>query len=301
MMNSPQIIKSVRFNETRLDCYKSENDEFCATREQIGRMLGYTDPAKAIANIHDRNEERLDKFSGTLNLRTPGGIQRATVYSFKGLLEICRHSNQPKADAVMDFLWEVADEIRKTGRYGAPQKREKTLINPDLMAEIASGLGILSAKLSQALERTAPEPPEIPEDAEPIFPDPDPNPAPERETEPRGDSGGENDDTLPELEALSTLARAEAGKKEGEAPAEELYAPEEAARIAGLGKTAAQKALKDLGLIYRPSPWCPYRPTGRALADRFLKLRPYERVRGEVYGYTLTRKGVDLLIMSVPY
>ena len=41
-----------------------------------------------------------------------------TVYSFKGLLEVCRYSNQPKANDVMDFLWNIADEIRKTGSYG---------------------------------------------------------------------------------------------------------------------------------------------------------------------------------------
>ena len=39
------------------------------------------------------------------------------MYSFRGLLEICRYSNQPKADAVMDFLYDLADEIRRTGSY----------------------------------------------------------------------------------------------------------------------------------------------------------------------------------------
>ena len=37
------------------------------------------------------------------------------VYNFKGLLEICRYSNQPKANAVMDWLWKIADELRRTG------------------------------------------------------------------------------------------------------------------------------------------------------------------------------------------
>jgi prophage antirepressor-like protein len=112
-----EIVKSRMFEGAKFDFYRHDRDEFCATREQIGAMLGYSDPTKAVANIHDRNKERLDKYSGTLNLRTPGGIQASTVYSFKGLLEICRHSNQPKANAVMDILWEVADEIRKTGEY----------------------------------------------------------------------------------------------------------------------------------------------------------------------------------------
>ena len=54
-------------------------------------------------------------------------VSRAiTVYNFKGLLEICRYSNQPKADAVMDFLWEMADEVRKTGSYSIKGKDRET-------------------------------------------------------------------------------------------------------------------------------------------------------------------------------
>jgi prophage antirepressor-like protein len=115
-MNSLKIIKSAQFNEIQFDCYESRQDVFGATREQIGTMLGYADPQKAIDNIHERNKERLDKFSVTLKLMaTDGKLYNTCVYSFKGLLEICRYSNQPRANAVMDFLWEVANQIRKTG------------------------------------------------------------------------------------------------------------------------------------------------------------------------------------------
>ena len=40
------------------------------------------------------------------------------MYNFKGLLEICRYSNQPVANQVIDVLWDIADEIRRTGSYG---------------------------------------------------------------------------------------------------------------------------------------------------------------------------------------
>jgi prophage antirepressor-like protein len=84
-------------------------------------MLGYADPDNAITLIHKRNKERMDKFSTGVKMTQVEGTRTVTreitAYSFKGLLEICRYSNQPKADAVMDFLWEMADEIRKTGSY----------------------------------------------------------------------------------------------------------------------------------------------------------------------------------------
>ena len=120
MSNELQVITTREFNGVELNCYKSKDDseDFWATREQIGRLLGYENPRKAIAIIHTRNKERLDKFSKGIQIETPSrGLQSATVYNFKGLLEICRYSNQPAANAVIDFLWNVADDIRKHGMY----------------------------------------------------------------------------------------------------------------------------------------------------------------------------------------
>ena len=131
-MNSLQVYATKTFNGCVLDCYvdpdRTDKGDFWATREQIGMLLEYADPTKAIGNLHERNKERLDKFSTILNLRKVEGGREITreviVYSFKGLLEICRYSNQPKADAVMDWLWDVADEIRRTGSYTLHGKDE---------------------------------------------------------------------------------------------------------------------------------------------------------------------------------
>jgi prophage antirepressor-like protein len=116
-----KIVKSSTFEGVQFDCYQGDGENWYGTREQIGKMLEYGDPDNAIQHIHNRNKERLDKFSTRVNLSQVEGIRTVTreitVYSFKGLLEICRYSNQPKANAVMDFLWNIADEIRKTGEY----------------------------------------------------------------------------------------------------------------------------------------------------------------------------------------
>lgn len=121
MDKSLQLVKTGDFEGIKFDCYQDSGKEFWGTRDQIGKMLGYANPDTAIKNIHLRNQERLDKFSTQLKLSRVEGdrevTREVTVYNFKGLLEICRYSNQPKADAVMDFLWEMADEVRKTGSY----------------------------------------------------------------------------------------------------------------------------------------------------------------------------------------
>ena len=137
-----ELLISKNFNGTALDCYKAENaqDDFWATREQIGRLLGYKKPNDAIRFIHIRNQDRLDKFSTSFKLNGVEGGRTVTrdviVYNFKGLLEICRYSNRPKANDVMDFLWNIADEIRRTGFYATASSVEKILQDPDAFIKI---------------------------------------------------------------------------------------------------------------------------------------------------------------------
>lgn len=126
MSNELELLTTREFNGHELNCYVEAGQEdksaFWATREQIGTLLGYKNPRKAIKIIHLRNQERLDKFSRGVQIESPrGGKQTATVYNFKGLLEICRYSNQPVANAVIDKLWDIADEIRRTGMYATTQ------------------------------------------------------------------------------------------------------------------------------------------------------------------------------------
>ena len=131
-MNSLQVYATKTFNGCVLDCYvapdQQDKGDFWATRAQIGTLLEYEEPMKAVAKIHERNKERLDKFSTVVKLTMVEGerevSREVTVYSFKGLLEVCRYSNQPKANAVMDWLFDVADEIRRIGSYTLHSKEE---------------------------------------------------------------------------------------------------------------------------------------------------------------------------------
>ena len=116
-----ELLTTRTFNGIELQCYRNvtDNEDFWATREQIGQLLGYKYPEIAIGKIHKRNKERLDKFSTLTKMVNVEGSRTVTrdvtVYNFKGLLEICRYSQQPKANAVIDWLWEIADELRRTG------------------------------------------------------------------------------------------------------------------------------------------------------------------------------------------
>lgn len=99
------------FGTLTCDFYKNDSDEFYMTRDQVGQALEYPAGAKAIAQIHSRNADRLNPMSGVLKMKTPGGEQDTFVYNLRGVMEICRFSRQPKADKFMDFVWNVMESL----------------------------------------------------------------------------------------------------------------------------------------------------------------------------------------------
>lgn len=127
------------------------------TREQIGQALEYADPAVAIAKIHARHPDRLEKYSvcmpvervyqvgksfeGDYQVRNDplntGGEQDTYLYSNKGIMEICRWSRQPKADDFMDFVWSVMDKLIKGELQLTPGSVSGTLALPEVNAKLA--------------------------------------------------------------------------------------------------------------------------------------------------------------------
>ena len=87
--------------------------------------LAINEPFGSVSCNFYRHPERLDKYSiitplekrGVQNELSPsinsGGEQFTYLYSAKGIMEICRHSNQPKADQFIDFVWDVMDKLIK--------------------------------------------------------------------------------------------------------------------------------------------------------------------------------------------
>jgi phage antirepressor YoqD-like protein len=115
MMHCQKILTS-RFGGLAINIVKTGQSEPGITRQQLGEMLGYDSPAKAIKDIHARNVERfqLGAFCARLKIQAADGKYYDTyVYTFKGVLEVCRHSNQPNANAVIDWAWDTLDRLRR--------------------------------------------------------------------------------------------------------------------------------------------------------------------------------------------
>lgn len=130
--NNPMtVITSKSFGALNVDVYQNDKHQYYMTREQIGTALEYSDPNKAIQNIHVKNTDRLDPLSTFLKLRkVEGGITKEheiICYSLRGVMEICRLSRQPKADAFMDFCWDIMESLMRGDSVLATPKMDAAL------------------------------------------------------------------------------------------------------------------------------------------------------------------------------
>lgn len=114
-MSNLQFITKEFFTNIQCDFYQDNKNDIVMTREQIGQALEYTDPRIAIAKIHAKHLDRLDKFSSVTVLVTEAGKRETVVYNAKGVYEICRWSRQPKANEFMDWVWDIIEGLR-TGK-----------------------------------------------------------------------------------------------------------------------------------------------------------------------------------------
>lgn len=121
------IVTKEMFGDNEMTIYENENKDIFMTREQIGQALEYKHPRRAIADIHNRNKERLDKFSGVSKLRTPQGLQETYIYNEKGIYEIIRRSTQPKADEFYDWIYDLLSKLRKQEVKVVPNNRKLLL------------------------------------------------------------------------------------------------------------------------------------------------------------------------------
>lgn len=116
--NNPMtIITSKPFGALNVNVYEDSKHQYYMTREQIGTALEYNNPNDAIRIIHSRNADRLDPLSTSFKLNgVEGGVTKVRniiTYNLRGVMEICRLSRQPKADAFMDFCWDIMESLMR--------------------------------------------------------------------------------------------------------------------------------------------------------------------------------------------
>lgn len=113
MINNLKLITTEKFGDLDCNFYRNMNDDILLTREQIGTALEYTNPDAALSMIHKRHQNRLDSLSVVTKLLSTDGKEYETrLYTQKGVMEICRWSNKPKANQFMDWVWDIVEKYR---------------------------------------------------------------------------------------------------------------------------------------------------------------------------------------------
>lgn len=130
------IVTKEMFGDNRMDLYQNDRNDIFMTREQIGQALEYNDPSRSISRLHQRNKERLDRFSVVVDLTTTDGKEyQTTIYNEKGIYEIIRKSGQPKADAFYDWVYSLLSKLRKGEAQIAKPSSTKLLLQTALEHE----------------------------------------------------------------------------------------------------------------------------------------------------------------------
>ena len=146
------------FGSLTCDFYKNDSGEFYMTRDQIGTALEYNDPVRNISKIHDRNADRLNPLSRVVNLTTVEGNREVTreftVYTLRGVMEICRFSRQPQADKFMDFVWDVMESLY-AGRNVLATPDQQTAVAPQTMQLMMDSILKSQSVMAQYINSTS--------------------------------------------------------------------------------------------------------------------------------------------------
>lgn len=113
MANNLKLITTETFGDLSCNFYRNMNDDILLTREQIGLALEYKNPDSSMSMIHKRHQDRLDSLSVVTKLLSTDGKEYETMlYTERGIMEICRWSNKPKANQFMDWVWDIVEKYR---------------------------------------------------------------------------------------------------------------------------------------------------------------------------------------------
>jgi prophage antirepressor-like protein len=123
-----KIVTSSKFGNLKCNIFKGDKD-FFMTRQQIGEALEYSDPRVAISKIHSSHKGRLDKFSSvTATVTVDGKMRETVIYSSKGIYEICRWSQQRKADEFYDWVYDLIEQLRTKQSKVIPLSKDQAII-----------------------------------------------------------------------------------------------------------------------------------------------------------------------------
>ncbi len=128
-----ELFKNNEFGAVRV--LADERGEPWFVAKDVAKILGYTNPQKAIRDHVDEDDKRGER------IVTTSGTQEAILINESGLYSLILRSKLEKAKKFKKWVTsEVLPAIRKHGGYLTPEKVEEVLLNPDTIIKLATEL-----------------------------------------------------------------------------------------------------------------------------------------------------------------
>lgn len=148
-------IQTFNFNGQSVRVMQTKYGEPWFVGKDVAKVLGYSDPNKAIATHVNSDDKLNDKTSSSLGQRGGWLINESGLYS------LILSSKLPSAHAFKRWVTsEVLPSIRKHGAYATPQTIENIINNPDFGIKLLSALKEERAqrvKAEQTIEQNKPK------------------------------------------------------------------------------------------------------------------------------------------------
>lgn len=109
------LFKSENFQGIECDFWKNSNDEIFMTSEQLGSVLGYSNPRKSINNIVTRNAYlREVEFSSGITMMSEAGNRETRVFTEDGIYEVAFLAETVKAKEFRFWVRQILKGLRKS-------------------------------------------------------------------------------------------------------------------------------------------------------------------------------------------
>lgn len=113
-MSDLVLYKSENFQGIGCDFWKNDNNDIFMTAEQLGTILEYRNPRKAINKIVLRNPYLLnEEFTGGTKMDSPSGIQETRIFTEDGIYEITMLAKTDKAKEFRSWVRQILKGLRK--------------------------------------------------------------------------------------------------------------------------------------------------------------------------------------------
>ena len=113
-VNDLVLFRKENFSGIECDLWKDDNDDIFMTSEQLGMVLGYSNPRKGINTLVTRNPylRKID-FSSGITMKSEAGDRETRVFNEDGIYEVALLAGTEKAKEFRSWVRRILKGLRK--------------------------------------------------------------------------------------------------------------------------------------------------------------------------------------------